>query len=441
MDSIPLYIVERYVEEAGSDSVIAGIGRPAGLVSSFPAVSYSAWSGILEPFGVERPLGYYGKYYDHDTATVTGFSSDWLTSERPIAQSPWQYFFDWRLDAVIDKARAYIWPAAAGVRELRQALEAFERSDREVFFAYIVSTDAVAHTEGPDALLEFLVDLDALLSERTDEHGRLPFRLVMLSDHGVAGGEVVENLWPEVRSTLAGAGYTIGESIESDDEVAIIRVGMVTAFEVYTAASRRHDVARRLAGIAGIQFCAARDGETVQVYGPRGTGEIRRRVEGSGGAHFAYTSTGVDPLGLETTAARLRGASSDAASVIFPDARWFEATWESENPDALYRLHRSFDAVENPASLLCSAERGYAFGATGLAWVSWLAHGDFRWTHGALTRTGSVGFILSNDANWRPGPAVRFNEALRFLSDPDRARDERRSPAAGSAARNGDPQP
>ncbi len=432
MDSIPLYIVERYIEEAGPDSVIARLGTPAGLVSSFPAVSYSAWTGILEPFGVDRPLGYYGKYYDRNTSQVTGFTSDWLTSDRPIAQSPWHYFFHWRLSSVMDKARAYMWPEDAGFREARDALDVFERSDREIFFAYVVSTDAIAHTAGPDALLLFLQRLDGLLSRRADANGRLPFTLVMLSDHGVAGGEVVENVWPAVEATLSDAGFTFGDSIQEDDDVAIIRVGMVTAYEVYTADSRRHEVAQRLAGVEGTRFCVSREDETVHVYGRQGEGTIRRKARGGEEARFAYTWTGIDPLDLEPVLDELQSAAPDADPDFFSDSAWFDATWKTDTPDALYRLYRSFDAVENPASLLCSLESGYAFGATGLAWVSWLAHGDFRWTHGALTRTGSVGFISSNAPEWRPGPAVRFNEALRFLTGSDRARDAGRNPSAGT---------
>ena len=80
----------------------------------------------------------------------------------------------------------------------------------------------------------------------------------------------------------------------------------------------------------------------------------------------------------------------------------------------------------NPASLLCSLEPGYAFGAETLAWLSWLANGDFQWTHGALTKASSIGFIMTNGQGWQPVEAVRFNQALRFLREDFRAADESR---------------
>ncbi len=133
---------------------------------------------------------------------------------------------------------------------------------------------------------------------------------------------------------------------------------------------------------------------------------------------FSYEWHDTDPLDLAPIMKRLGTPAQDASPPWFPDSRWFEATQLSDYPDPLYRLYHSFEIAKNSASLLCSLEAGYAFGATGLEWLSWLAHGDMRWTHGALTKADSVGFIMTNGPDWRPRKAVRFNEALRFLREP-----------------------
>ncbi len=114
---------------------------------------------------------------------------------------------------------------------------------------------------------------------------------------------------------------------------------------------------------------------------------------------------------------RLGAPAGHASPPWYPDSRWFEATQLSDYPDPLYRLYHGFEVARNSASLLCSLEAGYAFGAKGLEWLSWLAHGDMQWTHGALTKADSMGFIMTNAPNWRPRKAVRFNEALGFLRE------------------------
>ncbi len=135
---------------------------------------------------------------------------------------------------------AYARPVHSSTRELREALAAFDRSERDEFFAYIVSTDALGHATGPRALLEFLHDLDTALMERADERGHLPFRLVLLSDHGISGGKALTNLWPAVEETLVHAGFRIRNAIERSKDVAIIRVGMVSVFELYSDEERKH---------------------------------------------------------------------------------------------------------------------------------------------------------------------------------------------------------
>ena len=419
IDSIPLPVVEDYVESiAGSHSVLANLSGPTALVSTFPSISNAAWTGILAPFEVAKPLGYHGKYYDRDEALLIGFTSEWLTPNPPVAQAPWQYFFNWRIDGALEKAIAYGRPAHASTREVRQALSAFDRSKRDQFFAYIISTDGLGHASGPEHLLEFLGSLDRVLLERADERGHLPFRLVLLSDHGISGGEALTNLWPVVEEALAHEGFRVRNTIEGNEDVAIVRVGMISAFEVNTTDEKKHDVAALLSRVPGIDLCVSRSGKAVRVFGSQGTGIIRRKHGELGDVLFSYEWRQVDPLDLEAVMARLGTPDGHASPPWFSDSRWFEATQLADYPDPLYRLYHSFEAARHPASLLCSLEAGYAFGATGLEWLSWLAHGEMKWTHGALTKADSVGFIMTNEPNWRPRRAVRFNEALRFLREP-----------------------
>jgi hypothetical protein len=401
-------------------------------VSTFPSISNAAWSGIFEPFGVAKPLGYHGEYYDHAEASVIGFTSDWFTVNPPVEQAPWQYFFNWRIDDLLHKALAYARPAHSSTRELRQALSAFDRSEQDEFFAYIVSTDALVHASGPRPLYEFVHDLDRVLMERADERGQLPFRLVLLSDHGISGGEGLTDLWPTVEETIMHAGFSIRNAIERSKDVVVIRNGMLSAFEVHSTDEEKRNIAKLLSHVPGIELCVSRNGQTAHVAGSQGTGIIRRKEGDLGDELFSYEWRGVDPLDLAPIIDRLGAPVLQGVPPWYSDSQWFDATQLSSYPDPLYRLYHSFDAVRHPASVACSLGAGYAFGAKGLKWLSWLVHGDMQWTHGSLTRADSLGFMMTNEPNGRPKKAVRYNEALRFLREASMPLSTRQAAPAGT---------
>ena len=124
----------------------------------------------------------------------------------------------------------------------------------------------------------------------------------------------------------------------------------------------------------------------------------------SGEDFYAYEPLEGDPLGY----AELTGA----AGPWQPDSYWFEATRSKDYPDALYRIVRSFNLVKNPASVICSMESGYMFGATRTSILSRISAGRLRWTHGAMLRGDSLGFVMSDTPGWRAPKALRFSEAL-----------------------------
>ena len=95
-----------------------------------------------------------------------------------------------------------------------------------------------------------------------------------------------------------------------------------------------------------------------------------------------------------------------------PDEEWFRASFDATYPDAFYRLMRAFELVENPASILCSVEPGYMYGSRKTERLAMLGGGRLRWTHGALFREATWGFLMSNATSWEPPAAVRFDKSL-----------------------------
>jgi hypothetical protein len=127
---------------------------------------------------------------------------------------------------------------------------------------------------------------------------------------------------------------------------------------------------------------------------------------------WSYRVVDGDPLGLLPLLRRL-GAEGDGAGSWLADATWLAETAGGEYPDPLYRIARGFELVANRASVICSLSEGYLFGAGRAYAASRVTTGRVRWTHGALERQASLGFLMSDVPGWRPEGAVRFDQALR----------------------------
>jgi hypothetical protein len=100
------------------------------------------------------------------------------------------------------------------------------------------------------------------------------------------------------------------------------------------------------------------------------------------------------------------------------DEALLEATLTASYPDPLYRLAGAFEAVGNPASIVCSVAPGFMFGAHSTERSARWTKGALRWTHGALHREASLGFIMASDAVGLRPAAVRYDRGLDLLLNP-----------------------
>ncbi|MEZ5332039.1 MAG: hypothetical protein R2991_08270 [Thermoanaerobaculia bacterium] len=90
----------------------------------------------------------------------------------------------------------------------------------------------------------------------------------------------------------------------------------------------------------------------------------------------------------------------------------FAATAEARYPDPLFRIAQAFELVANPASVVCSVAAGHMYGAKRTEMLARLAKGPLEWTHGALAREATLGFVLSDAPGWPAPEAVRAGDAL-----------------------------
>lgn len=404
IDAVPYPVVRRLTAERPR-GLLRGFKGPVAVNSTFPSISYTAWSNLMKPLGSGKPPGYETRYFDGVTRKLTGGFS---LSEPPPS---WKSTFDWKLHGLGRTAIAYGWPRRYSLLELRRGLRAFSRSSAPVFSMYVVSTDGLAHLHGPHALAEVMRTVDTELTAFKRRNPHKPFHTVLLSDHGIAGGRPLINLWPAVRRAVGRAGFSLRKRLGSNDcNVVFNPYGLLTSFVIYTHEHRKAGVAQTAADVPGVDFAVIRSSDNCwTVYSSRGMAAIERRRLG-GRLLWCYRPSHGDPLGyLPIVAAmRRRGEVVD----WFPDSWWFKASSDAFYPDALHRLAQSFELTATPASVICSCAPGYMFGGLKTEYLSRATIGRLKWTHGALHRDASLGFMMSDLPGWEAPEMVRAEDAL-----------------------------
>ncbi len=398
-DCLPYETVARLADpEAGEPRPLAGLRGPVPLISSFPSTTSVAFGGILEPLGLERSPGYEARFFDWRRRRVVG---GMLVSYFRIPFA-WRQFFDWNRRSPARRMLAALRPAKTTRSWFERAVAAFQGSDKPLFFVYNGATDTLAHLQGPQAFEGVLADLDRLLREA---RRRRPFRVVLLSDHGLAGGRPLRNVFVPVKRALREGGWRYRRRLEGPRDVALTPFGLVSSFELYTAEGMEAEVARQVAAVPGVDLCAHRWQGGWTVVGDAGEARFARRT-GPAGTEWRYRPNDGDPLEYGDL----------ARDEWHGDRWWLESTADRRYPDALYRLSRAFELVDNPASILCSTGSGHMFGARKTERSARLTGGRLRWTHGALERDATLGFLMSDDPRLPLTGPVRFDEALAPLA-------------------------
>jgi hypothetical protein len=410
VDAMPYEVARKLADpNLGERALFKGLKGPAAVINTFPTGSYVAWTGLLRPFGVAKALGYEACHFNRQQARLRGCFS------LITVPAPWKEMFDWYLKGIARKAIAYGWPRKYSVSEMEQGFKAFQASDKKLFTMYIVSTDGLGHVYGPEGLSDFLRKLDQGLADLRERMPDEPFRTVIVSDHGMAGGEPLKNTWPQARDTLTKAGFRMARSLRNDNDVVIVKFGLLSSFVLYTKKGIEAKVASVLVSVPGVDLCVLPRDQGWQVASARGDALIQRK-QGPTGGLWSYQILSGDPLDYGSIIVGLKERAADKTKTWFPDEWWFDASKDHFYPDALYRLAEGFALVEHPASILCSNSPGYMFGSQVTERAAIPTIGRLKWTHGALYQDATLGFLMSDIPDWPVVDAVRFDQALTPLA-------------------------
>ena len=324
LDAVPLGVIE----EAYRDGLLAELGEPLPLISTFPSTTTVALSGAFSPIGMAQPPGYEARFFDWESSKVRGGG---LISYKLI-DTRWPGFFDWRVESALRKGIGFVRPLRFSGVEIARGVESFLQSDQELFLMYVSATDGAAHLKGPESLRLALEQLARALERARRVK---PFHTVVFSDHGIAGGEPLTNVRPEVRRALRAAGYRVRSRLKAKSDVVLVPYGLLTSLVAFADVATRSDVARTLARIEGVSLCAvptdtptADDLDSWVVWSAEGQALIERRSapaphrQRSADSELRYSVLSADPLDY----ARLAG-------------EWLSsAEWLARTRDDLYPM-------------------------------------------------------------------------------------------------------
>jgi hypothetical protein len=378
---------------------------PARMISPFPSLTNLSLSEILEPAGARASAGYEDSYFDIEKNAMRGGLVDRFKGGSFI-HGTFRELFDYHPSAIKSGLGYALPPVSTYVEawsDIVRLKQKFRSSRAPVFFAYIGSTDSLAHLGGERMLRKFMGQLDDALSNiMNDAKGEV--RVTIFSDHGnhFTGYRRVS-----LKEPIRRAGLRLESHVKDDKSVVFPQYGLVGCAMLFTTEESEKRVADVVANVRGVDFAAYEHDGVVHVAGHSGGAIIERQ-----GDRFRYRSDDGDPLGLASVLLQLAAEGKTDAKGFVSATDWFAATNDASRPDAVRRVFEAVtNHVRNRASVVVNLEDGYYSGSAFLDVFAVLQS-----THGSLGREQSTGFLMSTQ---RDLPAyVRADDLWSVIGSP-----------------------
>ena len=417
LDGVPY----RTVERARQEGMFKGWPPTSRMVSTFPSITNVCFTRMFEPFGVEPAPGYEVRYFDvHENDFIGGTPVGYTA--RAFS---WRSYFDIVGAGIGSKITLYTAPG----KKLQQELDYIEQgvlaSNLQIVFAHIGSTDVLQHIKGDEPNYEFLLKLDGWLTDLKQEHQKrfgVPLRVTLLSDHGNSLDKI--HMVNGIQNRLRKNGLNASNRLEQPGDVVASSFGVLGWGSVFTYPEDAERTARALNGHKAIEFIAWHSGpQEIHVLDRKRSARILWKQE-SGTRRVAYLTDQGDPLRLNHSEAEMQEIGLIDEDGFADDRDWLTYSSTAYYPDVMHRLIEVFlgTHVASQATVFFTLKAGRGWGWKSAHFGSWLTGGHLEGTHGAMDADSSLGFYLSDQLEFYPGPAVRAGDVfLPFVEDWRRA--------------------
>ena len=388
LDGIPLGLAR----EVADEGKLPGFAPPRPMVSVFPSLTHVGVPALARPVSGRRPPGYEARYYHPPTGEIRGGFHD---PDAEAAMAP----YHGRPRGPLGHAAVYTLSGTLAREQLRWMSRRFQREGGP-WLGYVAATDGLGHFQGRRSMRDGLVDIAeriaALRSDHHRERGVWP-GVVIASDHGFHFGPLEHLDCHDLEAALAERGFTPDDP--GPDRAVLAGMGDVGGGAVHCAPQSAEAVAEIVAEQPGVDCAFARVPEGARVLARRG-GRIARASIAWRGPWFRYRAESGDPLDYAALWRRLGGGWLDRETVV-------AETWDHAYPAAPPRVADGLmDLVEWPAPVLFSMADGHTYGPR-LAYLGTRLRGGQVGTHGALSRSQTLGFAAAteaDDAAWAAAP-------------------------------------
>lgn len=368
------------------------------MISTFPSASDVAWTDI---FG-DRPLPGYQRTYFSVAANAEVSINGVTTSMEHERQMHWQ------VENGFLRAMGYMYPLQIYKLELRGMVKNFWQATNldSNFYVYVRASDDAQHMDCDITKMLCLLDeqLQDLRARYRAQTGR-DLQIVILSDHGhnhAGRGRRVA-----VNAFLEKAGYHVGQSLTSSQDVILPTVGVESWVEIHNAPAETATLAQRLCQLPGVDVLAAILPERTASFLVMNSKSARAIIDWNPKKNsFRYTAERGDPINYNSVVRALaQNGQLDAAGFASADD-WMKATMTNHYPLALERIVRGLTRnTLNPATILISLDNRYVNDSWPVQMGSRLV--SCRSTHGGLDDINSDGILLCNFAPTRDTSTAR----------------------------------
>jgi hypothetical protein len=388
LDGIP----HRVLTEMVAKGSFKGFRPPTKVVAVFPSLSAIAWGRL---FGLPADPGYQVQYYSNDAQKAMKTTMKQMLKQTMRIEKRVHH----RHTGLIGHALAYMFPYRAGRSQIRKLIRDLrEHKGSRTAFVYAYQTDAIAHMEGREKLVEVLAAIDEELSSLRqwfrDKHGE-ELEVAIASDHGhtLVSGELIP-----IKPHLAKNGWKLVEEVKHAKEVNFSSAGILSSIALHCQEEGEAELAKIVATLKGVGLCTYDVGGSQQfVVGKQGVGRFDYDAKSD---RYSYAVVeGRDPIGYQSVFAKLakQGKLDRARRAKSRDI--FTATSDHAFPDAPHRIrigHKLGGLVMSPANVLVSLEIGHENSRGMTKKMASLSPGGRSGTHGSLAQPESQAVFATN---------------------------------------------
>lgn len=363
------------------------------MVASFPSISDPNWTKLLR---LPPEKSFTKAYFDPSIKTATGWGENVGSMVTHVVKQPnYEKVMDFRLQGMWEHLSMLIWTETTAhywVESLEKSF--FKFRGKETYFALIVNTDIMSHTEGEKAIFKYLVLIEEKLDEIQNRYRKIyhaKLEVVLVSDHGNAFFSPedipIEN--------LKKSGWKFNSTISGPRDIATYVPEILGVGSFYCDLKSRRDLAIALSGITHLQSSMYADDEKkIHVISKAGSNESVISFNSVKNLISYKVIKGLDPL-----LGQIRYFNKGALS----EEEYLRRSLEDTLPDSVIRIWEGFNSLsEIKPMVLANGELGYVFGNKTLRLVTDLR--GFSSSHGGLYRDETFGIFVSTK---RELPAIR----------------------------------